>query len=424
LRFVCDLSFGYCYFKHDPAFHQDCQENDVRKDTHILTDNIDIIIIGGGIMGSATAYSLLKADKRLKVVVIEKDPSYTHASTSLSMSNARIQFSLKENVQVSRYAFEILERFEEEMGVGDRHPRIGFKREGNLFVVDAQRLSAAKAAIQMQKNLGCEILWLTPEEIAGKYPLYDMNGYAGGSFGPQDGYFDAYATLMGYKAKAIAMGARYMEDEAIKIHIANKRVEGLLLASGNALRAGVVVNCAGAWAAQVARTAHVHLPIEPVKRQVFVLDTTVKPERPLPLTVLPSDLYFRTETGGHILLGKSMHEDPVGFDFSWDDKRFYDVLWPELAEFVPAFDTLKLIRGWAGLYAVNRMDSNAILGEWPAIKGFFLANGFSGHGLQQAPAVGRYLSEVIIGKDPVLDLSVFSPRRILEKKPLTEMGLV
>ena len=389
-----------------------------------MTDTIDIIIIGGGIMGSATAYSLLLADDRLKVLVIEKDPSYTHASTTLSMSNARIQFSLKQNVMISRYALETLERFEEDMAVGDKNPRIGFKREGNLFIVDEMGLESAKSAIQLQKDLGCDILWQTPEEIATQYPLYNMNGYVGGSFGPQDGYFDAYATLMGYKAKAIAMGARYMEDDAIKIHVTNKRVDGVDLISGNTLRSGVVINCAGAWAAQIAKTAGVGLPVEPVKRQVFVLDTTVKPEQPLPLTVLPSGLYFRTETGGHILLGKSMDEDPVGFNFSWDEKRFYEILWPELAEFVPAFDTLKLIRGWAGLYAVNRMDSNAILGEWPEINGLFLANGFSGHGLQQAPAVGRYLSEVIIEKEPVLDLSVFSPQRILENKPLTEMGLV
>jgi glycine/D-amino acid oxidase-like deaminating enzyme len=161
-----------------------------------------------------------------------------------------------------------------------------------------------------------------------------------------------------------------------------------------------------------------------VKRQIFALDTAVKPEGPLPLTVLPTGLYFRTETGGHILLGKSMDEDPVGFDFTWDDKRFTENLWFELAEFVPAFDTLKLVRGWAGLYAVNTMDSNAILGEWPEIKGLYLANGFSGHGLQQAPAVGRYLAERIIGKPHELDLSIFHPLRILENKPLSEGGLV
>jgi len=185
-----------------------------------------------------------------------------------------------------------------------------------------------------------------------------------------------------------------------------------------------IINCAGAWAAQVAETAGVKLPVVPVKRQVFTLDTAVKPQGSLPLTVLPSGLYFRTEIGNVILLGKSMAEDPVGIQFSWDDKRFMEVLWPELAEFVPAFDRLKLIRGWAGLYAVNTLDGNAILGEWPEMKGLYLANGFSGHGLQQAPAVGRYLSELILERPPALDLSIFHPDRILENTPLNEVGLV
>ena len=154
------------------------------------------------------------------------------------------------------------------------------------------------------------------------------------------------------------------------------------------------------------------------------MDTAVKPQGPLPLTVLPSGLYFRTETGGIILLGKSMAEDPTEFQFTWDDKRFMEILWPELAEFVPAFDRLKLVRGWAGLYAVNTLDGNAILGQWPEVQGLFLANGFSGHGLQQAPAVGRYLAELVLELPFSLDLSIFGPDRILENKPLSEGGLV
>ncbi len=174
----------------------------------------------------------------------------------------------------------------------------------------------------------------------------------------------------------------------------------------------------------MARTAGVKLPVEPVKRQFFVVGIAVKPQGPLPLTILPSGLHFRTESGNLILLGKSMAEDPVGFDFGWERKRFMEILWPELAEFVPAFDRLKLVRGWSGLYEVNTFDSNAILGPWPELKGFYLANGFSGHGLQQAPAVGRYLSELIIGRPPALDLSVFHADRILENKPLSEGGIV
>ena len=185
-----------------------------------------------------------------------------------------------------------------------------------------------------------------------------------------------------------------------------------------------MVNCAGAWAGQLASTAGVKIPVQPVKRQVFALDTKIKPEGPLPLTILPSGLYFRTETGNLILVGKSMEDDPVGFDFAWDKRRFTELLWPELAEFVPAFDSLKVVRGWAGLYEVNTLDSNAILGEWPELKGFYLANGFSGHGLQQGPAAGRYISELVLGVKPVLDLSIFSPQRILENRPLSESGIV
>jgi len=276
----------------------------------------------------------------------------------------------------------------------------------------------------LQKSLGCSIEWWPTAEIKQRYPLYAPVDFAGGTFGPKDGHFDAYAVLMAYRVKARSLGAEYIKGEAVEIASIKKRVYGVKLADGDKLAAEAVVNCAGAWAAKLALTAGVKIPVEPVKRQVFALDPAVKPEAPLPLTVLPSGLYFRSETGGLILLGKSMDEDPVGFDFTWDDKRFMEILWPELAEFVPSFDTLKLIRGWAGLYAVNTLDGNAILGEWPELKGFYLANGFSGHGLQQAPAVGRYISELITARSPALDLSVFQPERVLENKPVNEDGLV
>jgi glycine/D-amino acid oxidase-like deaminating enzyme len=220
------------------------------------------------------------------------------------------------------------------------------------------------------------------------------------------------------------LGAEYLHDEVTEVHTAGGRVTGVKLASQSSLAAQTVINCTGAWASQITEALGITLPVIPVKRQVFALNTAIKPDGPLPLTVLPSGLYFRTETGGLILLGKSMEEDPVGFDFSWDEKRFMEMLWPELAEFVPAFDRLKLVRGWAGLYAVNTLDGNAILGEWPELKGFFLANGFSGHGLQQAPAVGRYISELVLQRPLSLDLSIFSPARILDNKPLSEGGLV
>ena len=384
----------------------------------------DIVIIGGGIMGSATAFYLMAADPTLEVAVVERDPTYTRASTTLSVGNVRTQFSLKQNVQISLYALQVLSRFEEVMVVDDQKPRIYFRQEGNLFMVDAAGEAAARQALKIQKELGCDVKWWSPETIRRNYPLYEPEKFSGGTFGPRDGYIDPYALLMGYRAKARSLGAIYVQDEVFRIEKARKRVTGTELASKGLLNAACVVNCAGAWAADIARTAGVKLPVIPIKRQVFALDTAVKPSSPLPLTVLPSGLYFRSETGGLILLGKSLPEDPAGFDFTWDDKRFLERLWPEMTEFVPAFDRLKLMRGWAGLYAVNTLDGNAIIGQWPELKGLYLATGFSGHGLQQGPAAGRYLSELILEKPLSMDLSVFSPQRILDNRALSENGLV
>jgi len=229
---------------------------------------------------------------------------------------------------------------------------------------------------------------------------------------------------MGYKSKASSLGVTYIEDEVVEVLKADKSVHGVRLKSGGHLNSGTVLNCAGAWCRQLAETAGVNIPVDPVKRQVFALDPKVKSDVPLPLTVLPSGLYFRTETGGIILVGKSMDSDPVGYDFTWDQKRFLEDLWFEIAEFVPSYEEVKLLRGWAGLYAVNTLDGNAILGEWPELKGFYLANGFSGHGLQQGPATGRYMSELITKTDHKLDMSIFSPERILNNKPIQEGGLV
>jgi glycine/D-amino acid oxidase-like deaminating enzyme len=216
----------------------------------------------------------------------------------------------------------------------------------------------------------------------------------------------------------------FIHDEVKKIKRSSGSISGVCLDSGRTLRTELLVNCTGAWASQLLKTAGVFIPVFPVKRQVFVLEPEVKLPAPLPLTILPSGLYFRSETGNLLLCGKSMADDPRGIDFTWDKQRFRDLLWPELAEFVPVFDKLKIQRGWAGLYAVNAFDGNAIIGEWPALKGLFLANGFSGHGLQQGPAVGRYLAEIITGSTCSLNLSLFGPERILEGRPLSETGLV
>jgi FAD-dependent oxidoreductase domain-containing protein 1 len=198
----------------------------------------DVVIVGGGIMGSSTAYSLMSADNKLKVAVVEMDPIYTRASTTLSMANVRIQFSLKQNIQISQYAFEVLERFEETMAVSEDKLNIAYRREGNLFLIDENGRSAATDTLALQKSLDCRVDWWSPETIKQHYPLYDMSGLVGGTFGPQDGHFDAYAVLMGYKAKARALGAEYIKGEVVELMSAGGRISGVKLTSGGSLSTG------------------------------------------------------------------------------------------------------------------------------------------------------------------------------------------
>lgn len=384
------------------------------------TQLFDVIMTGGGVMGCATAYYLLQADPTLKIAIIEMDPEYNRNSTVLSDGNMRLQFNIKENVQISLYGLEKLKTFSTDMVVGDWQPEISFRQQGNLFLVDDANKGDAQSGLIQQQRMNCDVTWLEPAEIKAKFPLYDESKFAGGTFGCLDGTMDPQAVLIAFKRKSVALGATFIQAKVEAVLHAAGKVNGVRLADGTILSAKYVVNSAGAWGTQLAQTAGIELPIEPVRRQVFVLQTNAKPNKIYPLTVFPSGLYLIHENDGVFMCGKSLDNDPVGFDFTWNHDKFNEFLWPELVEYVPIFDQLKILRGWSGLYDVNRFDGNVLLGEWPDLQGFLLVNGFSGHGFQQCHAIGRYLSEVIRGVDFSLDLSIFSPKRIFENTPVFE----
>jgi glycine/D-amino acid oxidase-like deaminating enzyme len=392
----------------------------------VIKQQFDVILVGAGVMGCAIATYLLRLDGKLKVALIEKDSSYRYASTTLSDGNHRIQFNIKENIQISQYGLEVLADFSEKMAVDGEKPDVAFRQQGNLFLNGATGLEEAKQGLDLQQRLGCDVSWLTPDEAKKLFPLLDASQFVGATFGGEDGTMAPLAVLLAYKKKAIALGAALIEAEVGKIQHENGQICGVLLHSGEELQANVVVNCAGAWGTAVAKTCGVQIPVQPVMRQVFVLQTAVRPQTILPLLLLPSGTYLIHEGDGLFLCGRSFPDDPViaepitAKDFSWQQERFEECIWPELADFIPAFDSLRVSDGWAGMYAVNSFDGNAILGEWPNLHGFYLVNGFSGHGFQQCHAVGRYLAELILGLSPTLDLSIFSPRRILENRPVFE----
>ena len=380
----------------------------------------DVIMVGGGVMGCSTTYYLLKNAPQIKVAIIEKDPTYEFNSTVLSDANIRLQFNVKENIQISQYGLEVLKTFADDMAVEGVKADIAFRQQGNLFMADEAGKEAALKGVATQQSLDCPVEWLTPEDIQQMFPIYKVDQLAGGSFCALDGTMDAHAVLIGYKNKAIELGAEFITGEVAAVLQSDGQVTGVRLATGEDMPAQFIVNSAGAWAQKLAQTVDIQLPVDPVRRQVFILETIVQSDVVYPLTVFPSGLYLIQEHANIFMAGKSLPDDPIGFDFNWNRQIFMDQLWPELFEYIPAFDQLKVTRGWAGLYAVNTFDGNAILGEWPRLKGFMLANGFSGHGFQQCHAVGRYLAELILGQPHALDLSIFTPQRILDNKPVFE----
>jgi FAD-dependent oxidoreductase domain-containing protein 1 len=362
----------------------------------------------------------MKGEPSLSVVVIERDSTYARASTTLSDGNVRIQFNLEENIRISQYALEVLSTFDDDMATASFRPDVGARHQGNLFLADERGKSDALKGIAIQRNLGCDVSWLSSEEISLRFPGLRLEGIVGGSFAQVDGSVDPSAVLRGFRNKAAELGANYLSDEVVELLSIEGAMAGARLRSGGDLMSPVVVNCAGAWSADLARPLGIELPVIPLMRTVYVVSTTV-PTIGMPSLFLPSGVYAIPESDRSWLIAWSLPEDPVGFDFTpAGQQRFTDFIWPELHAHLPVFDSLRVESAWAGLYDVNTLDGNAILGEWPTMKGLFLATGFSGHGFQQSPAVGRYLAELILGKSSTLDLSRLGGQRVLANQPLYE----
>jgi glycine/D-amino acid oxidase-like deaminating enzyme len=379
----------------------------------------DVVIVGGAVMGASTAYYLKTLEPAIEVAVIERDPSYRQSSTVLSDGNVRVQFNLEENIRMSQYALAVLEEFPSRMAVGEWQPEPAARHQGNLFLTGEADRAEAQAGLDLQRSLGCDVEWLEATAIHEQFPAYQGDGYSAGTLGRRDGSVDPSAVLFGYVRKSAALGVEFVTAEVAAITAAAGAVTGVTLTSGDRLPAAAVVNAAGAWCAPLAATALVDLPVLPVRRTVYVVETSLDSSR-LPSVFLPSGLYVIPEMGGRFLVGWSRADDPVGYDFTFGREKFYEQVWPELGSRLPAFAALNLVGGWAGLYEVNTLDGNAILGEWPELSGLYLANGFSGHGFQQCHAVGRHIAELILGRALSLDLSRFGPQRILDKQPVLE----
>jgi FAD-dependent oxidoreductase domain-containing protein 1 len=375
-----------------------------------LKNVYDIVVIGGGIIGSSISYNLVNDGFDGDILVIEKDPTYEFASSTLSAGGVREQFSLPENIKISQYGIDIFENFDEIMEINGDSAHAEFKQRGYLFLADETSFPTIKKNYETQKALGAHVSLLSIDEIKKLIPHINTDDLVSGCFGARDGYLDPYGILQGYVKKGKNLGIDYLSEEVTGIDLKGERVEGVITNKGNHIKCKIIVNAAGPYAAVVGKMAGIDLPVEPVRKMAFVFDPQIKFDYDLPLVVdTDGILYFRHETGKTILTGRSIPNEKPGFNFEWDRDYYMDVVWPQVAKRVPPFDTAKLIRGWAGLYAMNKADGNAIIGHLGDVQGFYGAVGFSGHGLQQSPAIGKCMSELIqFGKYQTLDLSCFS----------------
>ena len=390
-----------------------------------MTDlRYDVVIVGGAAVGSAVAW-FLKAELGFtgSVAVIERDPTYARASTSLSAASIRQQFSTPENIRMSRFGLDFLKTLKRRFG---DDADVAYHDAGYLMLASEAGAAAMEANHVVQRAEGADVVIVDPEALERRFPWISADGVALASLGLSgEGWFDAHALLQLMKAGARARGVAYIHGEVAAIDQSGGLIEAVRLADGQRISCGALVNAAGPQAGHVARLAGVDLPVGPRKRSVFVFRCRER-VGPMPLMVDTSGLWIRPE-GEVFITGISppAADDPESDDLDVDFALFDEVLWPALATRVPAFEAIKLERAWAGNYDYNSLDQNAIIGRHPEITNLIFANGFSGHGLQQAPAAGRAVAElVVLGRFDSLDLSVFGYERIPENRPVRELEVI
>lgn len=397
----------------------------------------DVVIIGGAVIGSSVAH-FLTSDPAFQgsVLVVERDPTYARASTSLSSSSIRMQFSNPVNVKISQFGSAFIRDFAQTMQVrGEAPPDLNFHQGGYLFLARTEdQAQILRENHDVQVACGADVVLWGQEELHRAFPHLNVDDLVLASYGRSgEGWFSNTGLMNGFKAKARENGADYIHDEVTAITRTGNRVTHVTLKSGQTVAAGTIVNASGPRAALTARMAGLDVPVEPRKRTSFVFACADTPEGTatvnngrLPLMIDPTGVFCRPE-GRFFLTGAAPIEDPA---VDWDDfeprwEEFETLIWPALAERSPAFEAIKVVNQWAGHYDFNTLDHNLIVGRHPEVRNFIFANGFSGHGLQQGPAAGRGVSELITyGAFRSLDLSEVGYERVVENRPFLEKAVI
>lgn len=392
-----------------------------------MSKTFDVIIIGGGMVGASVAFWLAKARAGLRIAVIERDPSYEFASTTHTNSCIRQQFGTETNIRLSQFTAGFIGDFKTQIE-DETAPPIALQSFGYLYLASTEdgetRLRRRQA---LGAGLGTATQLLSADQIAARFPFYNLEGIRLGSLNEVDeGYFDGAGIFAAFRRRSRDWGVEWHTGEVTGLTMQGPRITGVTLADGRTLSAGHTVNAAGPRAAQVARMAGVDLPVAPRRRYTFLFEAAEALPCALPLTIDPSGFHVRADGRAYMTGCPPLDDGPADWDdFHMEPDVWEERLWPALAHRIPAFERLRMTRFWTGHYAYNDHDQNALVGFWPGLEGLIFANGFSGHGLQQAPGIGRGVAELILhGQYQALDLSELAIARITEGRRVVEDAII
>ncbi|MFD2249161.1 glycine/D-amino acid oxidase-like deaminating enzyme [Pseudochelatococcus lubricantis] len=391
----------------------------------------DVVIVGGAVIGSSTAYWLSqKLGARASVLVVERDSSYEFSSTALSTSAIRQQYSNPINVKISQFGVEFIKGFRDRMApfyTNEPAPDLGFRENGYLYCISPEGIEAARERVELQRSLGAHTVFLEPGPLKDLFPWLNVDDLGGGAWGSRDeGWFDSMGLLNGLRRAARASGIAYVDNAVTGLELTGGRVTAARLSTGETVSCGVLVNAAGPRAQQVAAMAGLSIPVAPYKRYSFVFASNTPIPGRMPNVIDLSGTFVRPE-GELFLTGNTPLDDgPADYDdFETRHEEFDDRIWPALWHRIPDFEALRVMQSWTGHYEYNMLDHNGIVGFHPEVRNFMFANGFSGHGLQQSPAVGRAVAELIVdGAFQTLDLTPFRYERIPLDEPFMEEAVI
>ena len=395
----------------------------------VSSERIDVAIIGAGVMGAATAYWLKRSDPNLSVAVIERDYSFSQASSTLSASSIRQQFSCPVNIRLSQFGIQFLRAVSDHLSCAGEAIDLGLTEPGYLYLASTDQEPSLRAAWEIQSGHGAEISLLSAPELARRFPWLNTDGITLGALGLSgEGWFDGPALHQAFLKKALSLGVIKIQGEVKAIHCEGSRpgprfAKSVSLADGREISCGALVNAAGAWSSRLVRDLDIELPIGAARRTVFVLSCPT-PLVDCPLLIDTTGFWLRPE-GRFLLAGMDPRAEEDDLPLEPDYSELGEAQWAVLAHRIPALEAMRIERAWAGYYEMNHFDHNAVIGPLSGFENFYCIAGFSGHGMQHAPGAGLALAEWILkGAPQTIDVRPLGHDRIIRGEPLRELNVI